>query len=494
MLAEDDIRRIVADMWVMHQNERVESTRIYDYLHGKRGVPDVPEDSGDEVKAIAKRSVLNILTAVRDGFDQSLSVVGFRGPNSPDNDPSWASWQRNRMDARQHEVTRAAINYGAGYVTVLPDHRGRPVWRTRSPRQILAVYEDPQVDEWPQYALETWVSYKDAKPWRRGMFYDDHGGYPVDLGWISPSDAIAENLRTATAPSIHEIGAPRPHGGVFDGEPVCPVVRFVNDRDADDMVVGEIAPLIDAQRTINEVNFDRLIVSRFGAFPQKVISGWSGTKDEVLAASARRVWTFDDDNVKAWTLAPGSVQPYNDVLDKLQEHVALVASLSPLDINAKLVNVGADTVAMAEARKQAKLATKRESFGESWEQVLRLSASMDNDLATAEATDAETVWRDTGSRSFAAVVDGISKLKPSAEAVPLEEMIDWLPGMTQQRATRIRAAIRSGTTSTLVDKLTAAPAAEIPAPPAGTAEQAAAAADAPTPDQQQADQGGPGGS
>jgi hypothetical protein len=48
----------------------------------------------------------------------------------------------------------------------------------------------------------------------------------------------------------------------------CVIVRwwFVNARDAEDLIVGEIAPLLVLQRAINAVNFDRLLTSRFGAF------------------------------------------------------------------------------------------------------------------------------------------------------------------------------------------------------------------------------------
>ena len=52
-------------------------------------------------------------------------------------------------------------------------------------------------------------------------------------------------------------------------------MRYVNARDAEELVVGEVEPLITEQRAINVVNFDRMIVSRFGAFPQKYAIGWA---------------------------------------------------------------------------------------------------------------------------------------------------------------------------------------------------------------------------
>ena len=239
-------------------------------------------------------------------------------------------------------------------------------------------------------------------------------------------------------------------------------VRFVNAWTADGQIVGEVAPLIRDQQTLNAVNFGRLIVSRFGAFPQKVISGWSGTKDQVLAASARRVWTFEDAEVKATTLAAGSTTDYNAILEEIVQHIALRAGISLANVTGKLVNVSAEALAAAEANQQRKLAARRESFGESWEQVLRLAAAMDGDEATAADSGAEVVWRDTEARAFAAVVDGIAKL--ATAGIPLDQLVPLVPGLSQQQVQGIKVAMRASATTTLVDRLLAAPPAQIPPP------------------------------
>ena len=217
-------------------------------------------------------------------------------------------------------------------------------------------------------------------------------------------------------------------------------MRFVNAWTADGQIVGEVAPLIRDQQTLNAVNFDRLIVSRFGAFPQKVISGWSGSKDQVLAASARRVWTFEDAEVKATTLAAGSTTDYNAILEEIVQHIALRAGISLANVTGKLVNVSAEALAAAEANQQRKLAARRESFGESWEQVLRLAAAMDGDEATAADSGAEVVWRDTEARAFAAVVDGIAKL--TTAGIPLDHLVPLVPGLSQQQVQGIKTASR----------------------------------------------------
>lgn len=468
MLDSEEIRALFGDMWNLHQMERAWLDRIYDYVSGVRGVPGVPDGSPQEIKDIARLSVKNVLSLVRDSFTQNLSVVGYKTALAKENGPAWDIWQRNRMDARQAEIYRPAITYGAAYVTVIKDpDTGKSVWRTRSPRQLLAVYEEPSLDLWPQYAMEMWIDQTDAKARWKARFYDDQYIYPLDLGGITvlPVDQYAMSIERAA--TINTIEEPIAHGA-----DVCPVVRFVNGRDAEDLIVGEIASLIRDQQAINSVNFDRLLVSRFGAFPQKVITGWSANPSDVLTASARRVWAFDDNDVQIHSFPPASLEQYNSVLNEMTEAVALKAQISPSQITGKLVNVSAEALAAAEANQQRKLAAKRDSFGESWEQAFRLASQLEGDAASAEDTSSEVQWRDTEARSFAAIVDGVTKL--AASKIPIEELLPLIPGLTQQQQQAIKDAIRVNQTNDLIAALT------VPPPPATSSPGSAGGGTQPT--------------
>jgi hypothetical protein len=477
--------KVVSDMWTLQLSELAWLDRIYEYTKGLRGTPTVPEGSSDEVAELAKLSVKNVLGLVRDAFAQNLSVVGYRDAAAKENDEAWEAWQRNRMDARQAEVYRPALTYGAGYVSVTPGADGQSVWRTHSPRQLLAVYDEPTLDAWPQYGLATWIAQKDAKPHRRGFFYDDTFVYSLDLGPLPVNDNGETTAASLKPISLQAVTAIYRHGGTYEGKKVCPIVRFVNARDADDMIVGEIAPLILLQQAINSVNFDRLIAGRFGVRPQWVITGWTAAKEKILKASASRILTFDDPDVKAQSLPPGSIDPYNNVLEEMLQHVAMVAQISPTRIGGgKMANIAAEALAAYDAIEQRKLAAKQESFGESWEQVLRLAAEMDaavpdaedaaEDVAADEADDqgaddegAEVIWRDTEVRTFAAVVDGLVKLAQAG--VPIEFLLPMVPGMTQQQITAIKNAMRGTGAASIVDKLLAAP--PIPEPDAPPLDQ-----------------------
>lgn len=444
MLDEAEVISTVRDLWSRHRDELPTHDRVYGYVRGKLGVPDVPDGAGDELQDIAKMSVKNVLGLVRNGFSDPLSVVGFRSPDDTENNSEvWRLWQKQKLDARQAEAYRAAVTYGSAYAVVSSEGI-----RFRSPRHMFAVYADAHVDDFPVYALETWIDRSGRKPVRKGRLFDETHIYPVNLGTISKHQDEAEQTRSAQRRmSLTVEDEPEEHG--LDH---TPVVRFLNTRDAEDLVEGEIEPLINDQRAINAVNFDRLTVSRYGAFPQKYVIGWApATANELVKASVQRLMAFEDDTVKVGDFAPASVDGYNSILAEMLVHVAMEAGIAPFGITGSFANLAADTIAQIAKPYQDKLGAKQSSFGESVELMLRDFAFLQG---VDVPEDAEVVWAETEARSFAQVVDGIVKL--TTANVPIETMLEDVPGWTQQRVEAARIAVRNAAGSGVLDRLRAA--------------------------------------
>src|SRR5690606_7501898 len=86
-----------------------------------------------------------------------------------------------------------------------------------------------------------------------------------------------------------------------------------------------------------------------------------------------------------------------------------------------------------------------------------LAVEMTGDEAPDEA--AEGVWRETQARAFGAVVDGIQKLASipaDAGGVPVEAMLDMIPGKTQPKQDAIRDVLRRRRTQSAFAAVTAA--------------------------------------
>jgi hypothetical protein len=438
--------------WCDYWNRRhVPLSRVDDFLRGEAGIPRV-QGAGDsaELRSLARLSVMNVCSVVVDTFARGLSVTGFRSPNAADDDPAWSLWQAEGLDARQHEVHRDAIAFGEAYGSVLTDSTGGglriDLW---SPLTSNLIWGEERA--FPRAFLGWRFTPDEPGVVARGVMVDER--VTQEIAFVIDDPAAQD--RTGGATGVIATGEPVPHGATWQGRPVCPVVRFTNDADARGAVHGEVEPIIANQCAINETNYDRLVASRFAAFRQKVILGWTGTPTEQLRASASSVLAFEDGpgDVDVKTLESSPLAPYNELLREMKEQVALQAGIPLYTATGNLSNVSSETVAMIEGAYQRKLTLKRESFGESWERLLRLAVSMSGGEPPDDA--AETVWRDSESRSFGAIVDGITKL--AQVGIPIEGLLDLVPGMTQQRADAIRSSMTMATGRSLVDSLLGAP-------------------------------------
>lgn len=452
MLEPAEVSDVATELWQQHAKELPNLDLIRGYMRGERGRPTLPEDPDDEIVELAKLAVRNVMPLVVDAFASALTVSGFRSPSSEVDAPVWDLWQRERMDARQSEVHRPAVQYGASYL-MLDEEDARVRFNPRSPRRMFAAYADPTRDLWPEYALETWVESNGRKRIRHGVLRDAEAEYDVSI----PGSAQSATASYVVDP---EDGGPSIRKHPFG---VCPVVRFVNVRDVEDMLGGEVEPLIVDQKALNAINFDRMVVSRFGAFPQKWVMGWAATDEtEASRLSSRRILTWADEDVKAGAFPSASVDGYNGLIEEQLAYMATKARVQVHALTGKISNVGTETVALIDSPNQRKTRAKRLSFGESWEQALRLGAKVEG----AEVPeDAEVVWDVTEARSFAQIVDGIGKLVVAG--VPIADLVDQVPGLSQQKIDKIRESIRKADATGLAAKIIqAARAPQAPAEPA----------------------------
>ena len=438
-------RDAIWSAWSRRSKAKLNLTILRRYAEGEAGIPDVAEGANDELRALAKQSVINMCGVVVDTFDAGLSVTGFRSPSSSDDDEAWRLWQDNGMDARQTECHREVLTLGEAFVSVLPDDErdGQPSFAVWSKLDALVEFDDPRRDTFPRSAVL--FRRVDDPELGRGwslLLVDDT---TVTPGFIPEKKRRASGaVEGIKAVDIVPMGAAWAHGATFKGRPVCPVVRFQNERPAEDRPPrGEVEPLKKAQQALNAVNFDRLVVSRFGAFAQKVIIGWTATADAVARMSSANALTFEDhpDDIRVQQLPGSPLSPYNELIGEIKEQIALQASIPLYTATGNLTNVSAETTAMVENAHQRKLERKRELLGESWETVLRLAVAMEG-LPEPDVA-AEMVWRETQARAFGAVVDGITKLAaiPPEQVGVLVELLDLIPGMTQQKIDAVRGAV-----------------------------------------------------
>lgn len=413
---------------------RLETIRRY-----AAGVADpvyIPKDARQEFKWIADRARVNVLPLVVDTIAQCLYVDGYRPSEGLDGAALWRHWVRNRMNARQTGVHRAALTYGASYLMIVPGEPV-PVWRAFSPRRLTCVYADAVADEWPQFALEINTGGEDgsltARLWAPYWVWD------FTLADINAKPAML---------SVSEHGIPH-----------TPVVRFANCADPDGDLVGEIAPLIPLQDQINLTTFNLLIAQNFAAFKQKWVTGLEIPRDaqgrevEPFKSAVNRVFVGEGEGTRFGEFGATDLGGYLDSRESAMRNLATISQVPPHHLIGQMANLSAEALAAAEVQQTRKVSERKSLLGESWEQSLRLSALVAGDLGNANDVGGTVVWRDTEARSLSATADALGKLTQMLN-VPPQELWARVPGVTVEEVERWkRAAESDDSLAALTDEL-----------------------------------------
>lgn len=407
-----------------------------------RPTVEIPADAPPLMQELARKAEANYLPLLVKTFSQVMKVDGYTTAESTDGTDPWLWWQRNRMDSRQTGITRSALSYGAAYATALPGSYGRgeqgPAISLYSPRQMTALYQDPEADEWPMLAVAV-----DERGDGSGIIslFDEDLIYRFGVESNRSSDWLPTLSIPYGAGSLtfldtleHKTGVP-------------PVVRY-RDRNllAGEEQYGIVEPLMTIQERINETTFQMSVAQYFQAFKQRYIIGWvPKTEQEELKAGAARMWYLDEDpkNVRIDELAAGDVKGYIESRASAIRDFAAIGQIPAQSLGIDgISNISDATLAGLEAAKNREGGEIMTSLGESHEQLLRLCALIDGNQAAADDYESEVRWRNYEARSFAQTVDGLVKLAQGL-GIPGEQLLEDVPGITGQRIERVQEAMRT---------------------------------------------------
>ena len=422
------------------------------YTGGFKPSVAIPDDAPERMWELAWKARTNYLPLLVRVFRQALRVEGYitAAAESP-----WVWWQRNRMDARQVGLNDAVLKYGAAYTVVLPGDVG-PAVRGYSPRRLSAAYADPEVDEWPMFAVfvDTAESHlclvdEDAV-YRFGL--ESVGSRGIG-GPPALSRRFGESDLTFIGADAHGVG-------------VCPVVRYRDSTLLDgEEQFGIIEPLIQVQQRIDETNFGMLVAQYFAAFKQRAVIGWMPESEaEEMKASAARVWYLDVDpkDVRIDELAETDLTRYIESGRAARRDFAALGQIPAGDLGVDSIsNISDATLAGLERAKNNRAGEIALSVGESHEQLLRLMAHMTGNVEAAQDWTSEIRWAEREARTWAGQIDGLVKLV-QAQIIGHETAVGMVPGLTDQqveqaasdarreRSARVVASIRTATAATSV--------------------------------------------
>ena len=413
------------------------------YRHGYYDNLDVPANARQAYRRLIESAVTNWLGLIVDTTAERLIVDGFRGADSDAVDAElWTWWQANRLDSRQMQLNTETSKAGAAYVSVWPASQTE----TRTAPYIL-----------PEASTAVLVKYDDdLDPHRATSAVKTRG----NLAWLYTPEAVYRYKRAGDA-----VGAV---DWTLSGElenPLgeIPFVRFAVNMDLDGTPASDLDAAIPVQNRITETTVDRLLASRLSAFRQRYAIGLELDEDAdgnpiaPFDAAVDRLWTTEDPDVKFGEFSEATLSNYIGAVAADVHHLAAVTRTPPHYLLGQMTNLSAEALVAAETGLARKVAERQQTFGESWEDVMRLAQRA---AGREEDVEVETVWRRTETVSDAQVVD--ASLKLVGLGVPQEALWERIGATPQQVAKWRRMAASDALRTALRRPLVNDGAADVP--------------------------------
>jgi Phage portal protein, SPP1 Gp6-like len=436
---------LTPDWWLIRLGRRLRARQpqldIWRSWYTDQPLPRGPRKCSQAYLDFQRKARTNFCATVANSTVFRLSAIGITDRGGRSDDEAWGWWQANRLDARQTQVYRTATTQSQAYVIVghHPRDERRPLITAEHPREVI-VDVDPATGE-RRAALKAW--HDDVGQVGRANLYipgklfryvTERRG-PGRLPWGAPSWTLMAD------PGEHDLGVP--------------VVSFPCRPDLGEEPVAEFHTVIDIQERINLGILNRMTAERYSAFRQKYVTGhrFERTIDpetglELIDPVTGRPQVnqpFVPDPGALWA-SEGEVTKFGefsqtDLMGYLKAHEAdikdlLTISHTPAYYYAgDLINIGADTVSALDGLHLAKVAEHMAIFGEAWEEVLGLSATVagvDRDFDAAEIR-----WQDPRQLNPGVLADMGTKLR--SMGYPLGVVAERL-GESPQQVQRITSA------------------------------------------------------
>lgn len=357
---------------------------------------------------------------------QTLYLEGVDIPGKSDTESArrfWHPWVANRMGRKQVALHKTAIAYGHAYAAVRavddPGGQVRAGIDCYSPRESIALYEDPARDTYPQLFM------------RRRRLAPQTESYELWDSWNIWQWKRADGAYEFVSCTPHLASDPY-------GRPVCPVIRYTNDLDLQGRAPGEVEPYIPLANRLNKDSYDRLLAQHYNSWKVRTATGLDMTdlSDAERASRKAKLGQEDiltgGDGVQFGTLPETALSGLIEARQADVEELAAV-SQTPTTAFGKMVNVGDAGIAESRAGFYAKRDERQKSFGVSHMDVLRLAAGIEGRADDARDFDLTPLWEDTDVRTINQAVDALGKAAQML-GVPKEQLWDMIPGVSKSRA------------------------------------------------------------
>jgi len=384
---------------------------------------------------------------VVDASAERLRVEGFRFGEDPNADEAaWEIWQRNKMDAEADMAHTDAIKLGCTYVLVGADDGGQASMQVE-PADKAIVALDPAQGRHRLAGLRSWTD----------EFGVEHCALylPDEVRWWRREGS--GNTGETTSRWEDDLGSGTNPLGVVPLIPLANAPTLGNRLGRSD--IERVIPL---QNAINKLCADMIVASEFAAYPQRWATGVeipvnpeTGEKYQPnFLGGADRVWGVEADQARFGNFAIADLSPYVRAIEMCIQHIAAQTRTPPHYLLGAMGSFpSGESLKATETGLVAKVRRKQLSFGEGWEEAMRLAFQVEGDKQHGDVVTVETIWANPESRIVAETVDAAVKL--ASIGVPRPALWEYV-GASPQQVARWREEGEPEPTPILRETVTAA--------------------------------------
>jgi hypothetical protein len=377
---------------------------VYDaYVEGDQKLAFMTRKFREAYGSLFQTLTDNYMPLVVDSAAERLRVQGFRFGDEQDADKdAWTIWQANGLDAESNMVHTEAIKLGCAYWMVQPNGDS-PRITAEHPSQVIVACA-PGDRRHRQAGLKKWAD-----------------GEYIYANVYLPDRVVKYRTTQRMLRTEHEDRRWQTIEAVSNPLGEVPIIPVPNNPS---MLKGGRSDLAGGptrlQDGINKLLADMFIGSEYQAYPQRVMLGVDVPKDSEgrpirnadVQSSQSRLWMFPNENAKAFEFSSADLNNFRNGMDGLIGDLAAQTRIPIYYFRpAAISNISAEALIGLDAGLVSKTNDKKDPMGEAHEDAMRLAfKSIDPDDKRAQFVAAETIWKDTESRSDAQLVDSVTKL------------------------------------------------------------------------------------
>lgn len=401
------------------------------FAENKAPLPKVPGVDPREAREWMRDARTNWTSLVIDSPVERMHVDGFRF-GEPDDDSDSAKtgdkdanrvWQENSLDADADLIHYGALSQRRAFALVERGDDGRPVITHETPRQVAVEHEQGsrrKLAAGLKMWRDDWTGNTRATLWTPDRIYD----------FVTKTDAPTFSGRAAQLRGWDAFALPNQGDGERTNElGVVPLVPFINRRNRRLTGFAEHEDVLTIQNRINLSLINLIAAMKYGAFRQRWAAGLevdedplTGEKIQPYKLDIKSLWTSGDPDTKFGEFAATDLKPYVSAVQSAVQDLAAISRTPPHYLIGAVVNVSGDALKAAETGLVSKVRDRQRTFGESWEETMRLAFRVLGDETRATSYSAETIWRDPESRSIAELAD--AAVKKSTAGVPWRQRME----------------------------------------------------------------------